>query len=215
MKAKTNQIPNDSWSLGQLAKFCTERRQRIAFDAWCIGKALSHAKKKCKATGESFTDWKAKNGFSDATVSRYVRLFEQYDPKKDQEFLAKSGVMDALAKAGIAKRKKATLGKNDNATPPWAVKVSEPAREDIDDRTVIARILAPKEPTLKDSCEGFSFQINLFRKKVEYLAKMSIQSLLKVCDFTLESQKTMLDDIDAVLKALPALATALKKRMAA
>lgn len=92
-------VPSDSWSLDQLGTFCQKRNQRMAVDAWLTGKALAVAKAKTKHGG--FTAWKQRYGFKDATVSRYIRLFEAYD---SPAALGKRGIMEALREAEIVKK---------------------------------------------------------------------------------------------------------------
>jgi hypothetical protein len=101
-------VPNDDWDLKQLSEFCSERRKRSAMDIVLIGRALTLAKARCKTEGVRFTDWKKENGFSDATVSRYMRLARMAE--EDAEFcdmLLKVGPLDAYIATKLeAPRKK-------------------------------------------------------------------------------------------------------------
>lgn len=88
--------PSEKWSLETLGKYCRAKTDRIAADAWQTGKAMALAKK--KTTHGQFSAWKRKWRYSDATVSRYIRLFAAY---KSAESLRGKGTMEALRQADI------------------------------------------------------------------------------------------------------------------
>ena len=83
----------------------------MATDAWMVGKAMALTKKKT-AHGE-FTSWKRKWGYSDATVSRYVRLYEAH---KTPDVLRGKEIMDALRECRIV------AGKTQSPKPVVAAK---------------------------------------------------------------------------------------------
>lgn len=87
------------------------------------------AKQKTKHGG--FGDWKRKWGFSDATVSRYIRLHRVY---RSPESLVGRGLLEALREAGVLKRK-VYSGK-------MIEKLPEKADESATDSTERLRILA-------------------------------------------------------------------------
>ena len=88
--------PNDKWSLDQLGKYCRTKTDRMAVDAWLAGKAMALAKE--KTVHGRFSDWKRKWGYSDATVSRYIRLYKSH---KAPESLRGKEIMEALRAADI------------------------------------------------------------------------------------------------------------------
>lgn len=101
--SKNIENPNENWSLEELGKFCVATEKRMALGAWKIGLAMYLAKKRCKEAGDSFTAWKVTHGFSNAKVSRYIRLYKAFANKEDR--LNNLGIMEALWDAGIAKPK--------------------------------------------------------------------------------------------------------------
>ena len=114
-------LPDNTWSLEQLGEFCINCRSRMADEAWLLGKAMCIAKDKCGDEGSSFTKWKKSHGFSDATASRYMRLFKAYPTENDRERLKQVGVMDALRAAGIATaHSNATTSRGNGISTPSA-----------------------------------------------------------------------------------------------
>lgn len=112
-------VPNEKWSLQRLGDFCVARRNRLADDAWWIGKAILLAKAKTKH-GE-FGEWKKTHGFSDAIASRYMRLAtkhespEKIEGRKITEVLFEEGILPP------GKAKKRTALKEPIGFPSWAV----------------------------------------------------------------------------------------------
>ena len=117
--------PNADWTLQQLEEFIHTTIKRTAEDAYRTGKALKLARRKVKeAKTMTWTQWKQVHGFSDTTVSRYIRLFESYE---SVDALGNLGVIEACEKAGILAR-----GKNDRE-PRKAAQAQEPFAWAIDE----------------------------------------------------------------------------------
>lgn len=90
-ESETNDdIPGDEWSLEQLGQFCRLRRDRIAIDAWLIGKALTLAKQMSR---RRFGAWLNEQGYSASTACRYMRLYRSYE-SPDQ--VAGRGLVESL-----------------------------------------------------------------------------------------------------------------------
>lgn len=85
MKTNETLTPAANWSLDRLGTFATTLEKKMALDAWLLGKTLSLAKERCKKDGVMFTDWKEQYlSISDASVSRYMRVFESF-PEDEAE----------------------------------------------------------------------------------------------------------------------------------
>ncbi len=106
-------LPDETWSLDQLGSFCRERSERMAMDAWLVGKAMVLAKERVRLECASFTKWKRLHGFSDPTASRYMRLYKSYPSEDDRKRLSTLGIMEALREAGITKTSSTTTTRDE------------------------------------------------------------------------------------------------------
>jgi hypothetical protein len=112
-------VPDETWSLERLGDFCVSRINRLAEDAWWIGKAILLAKSKTKHG--SFSTWKRKHGFSDSMVSRYVRLAEKFDSPTEIEGRK---ITDVFFENGILPQPKPRASAGvipSSVVPSWAV----------------------------------------------------------------------------------------------
>lgn len=142
-----NYVPNEDWTLKQLGEFCVEKRQRMADDAWLMGMAMCLAKQRASKEKRSFTKWKERHGFSNATASRYMRLTEAYQSEEDRQRLTTMGIMEALVAAGIVLPKEPpqeVAGLADEALPGV-----EGDQEDADPTSKQALSPKPKERAKK------------------------------------------------------------------
>jgi len=89
------------WNLKEIGAYCTKLKQRTAADAWIMGRLLFLAKEKAKKKNASFTKWKREHKFSNATVSRHIRLYKHFSSDKDRERLCTIGIMEGLRQAGV------------------------------------------------------------------------------------------------------------------
>jgi len=219
----------ESWSLKKIGDYCVKLKQRTALDAWVLGRLFVIAKSKAKAKGR-FTDWKRKHGFSNATVSRYVRLYKAFPTAEDRAHLVDIGVMKALEEANVvsgteaprredrrqvaagkpvAAAKKASPG-GKSAVPSWAVDDDEEAQEC---RERMARDYKKyvseqwsKSGSLLELCEKvIPWQIDNLWKNVE-LALEREGELRDAWSEDVKERKQMLLAIKSLMESLPRLA---------
>jgi hypothetical protein len=71
-------MPNNDWSLNQLAEFCVTSIRRSGEDAWKIGKALSIARSRHKENGD-WLRWLREevDGLGQSTAYRYIEVFNK------------------------------------------------------------------------------------------------------------------------------------------
>jgi hypothetical protein len=227
MKAKTiDEIPNDKWGLDRLGKFCVERRKRSAMDTVLIGRALALAKVRCKRDGRDFTSWKKEHGFSNATVSRYMRLAESCKTDADFERLKSIGPLDAYVEAGIeAPREQTppkTLAKESKAgtrsaknndeprVPSWAVADADSPDTEHDDESESIDLVPKNDCISHELREVVPWQVEQLKGKVAFLLEQDVEELraarpAKACD-----RKKVASEISALVEMLSRLAAMLR-----
>lgn len=253
------EMPETHWTLDQLGAFCLSRHQRLAADAWAIGRAMCLAKERCDEGSQSFTAWKQTHGFTDAMASRYMRLFTSFTSAEDRERLSTIGIMAALEEAGIVKPRKSQSNSGETVrsqkpvpessdcekeqttgprsadrpglerisqtapkptpltTPSWAV--SEDDDDDSDEEQYsekddpLAQVYSRSE-TLEEECrKAVPCQVRQLKEKVELLLTQPVEQLHHAWPTDPTERKQIVDDINGVIRLLPALAATIEAEL--
>lgn len=188
--------PNEQWSLDELGRFCQARTKRMAKDAWATGKAMALAK--MKTTHGEFTAWKRKWGYSDAKVSRYMRLYEEH---KTADSLDGKGIMAALRAADIVAPKpqkppthqpQAAVSKaravrsvppkkgQPAPLPPWAVADSTNFGSHEEDEDHEAEPDATTDTMLRLEIEKLPYCFEVLKKQIDWIAAQDKEVRIRV-----------------------------------
>ena len=220
--------PTSSWTLDRLGRFVSHLEERMAFDAWLMGKTLVLAKERCKKDGVLFTDWKKEHlTISDSTVSRYVQVFVSHSENESSERLKQLTLSEAYEQSGcdphkarkqkvVEKEKtdekeksrrepKPTPPANEEGeTPSWATPEEpdddvDPADDNMDD--MWSRSDSIKETLRKD----LPWQVKELTDKVVSLVTEDVDELKVARPESKQEQMEIATNIEVLIDKLPQL----------
>ena len=225
MKSET---PSEKWSLARLGQFCVERHQRMAVDVWLVGMAMTLAKDRCKKEGESFTDWKKEHGFSNATASRYMRLYEFHDTEDKVERLKSIGVLQAFIEADLeaprqtkprqasakcSSRQGAAVPDTKTESPPipsWEVEPGDvPPSPDM--ASSIIEVQTQEQCLEEELRTAVPWQVIHLKEKVVSLLSVDVERLRVAWPTGKRQRKRIAADIDDLVEVLPQFAATLRE----
>lgn len=207
--------PNEKWSLKRLGDFCAASHQRVSFDVWLIGKAMCLAKARCKKEGKSFTDWKTQNGFSNATTSRYMRLYELFKTDDQLERLKSIGILQAFTDAGLELPRehiprKPRGAKKESPPPSWAVDEPEDSATDEDETEPSIELTPNKDCVAHELREVVPWQVSHLTERVTFLLGQESDLLREALPKKKCEKEKIAADIDTLVQMLSRLATTLR-----
>lgn len=211
------------WDLKTIGAYCAKLNQRTAADAWLMGRLLLLAKEKASQE-RTFTKWKREHKFSDATVSRHIRLFKHFPSEEDRERLCTIGIMEGLREAGVAARGAKASAKtstgaastSQHVTFPWAVEdgpEAERCRAEMDrEYRDYSEKQWAKSGSLKEVCrKEIPWQMDNLRQSAKLALERESEIQSAWPEDRAERTKLLLI-INELLKWLPRLAESLADR---
>ena len=199
-----------------------------ALDTVLIGRAIALAKKRCMKEGKSFTEWKTKYRFSNASVSRYMRLAKDCEDKDKCEHFKTIGPLEAYIEAGIeAPREhkprqssvksqattKPMAGKEEASKPPsWAAPDDSPdSVTSQDEPDQFLELWSVKQCLEQELRKALPWVVAQFKERVLLLLTKDTEVLRAAWPEEESERKRIAADIDALIESLRQLVTTLER----
>ena len=225
-KCSCDETPNEKWGLDRLGKFCAERYEQMAIDVWMVGKAMFLAKERCRKEGKQFTTWKREHKFSNATASRYMRVFQLYQSDEQLDQLKSIGPLKAYVDAGVeAPReriprqpragKKPSVSTDENPKPlSWAVEESVEQSTDKEQVDQTIELWSTSRCLEEELRKAIPWQVQCLKDKVAFLLTKKAEELRTAWSEDEAVRTRIAADIALVMALLPQLAATMPQAAA-